>query len=77
MEIIDPLPYENNVIIRGNEIFKESIISELGIYGSILFDDEKIHFNRNSGWLLRSKFTTSNEGGVAAGFGCLDSVVMY
>lgn len=77
MEIIEPEPYTKNIIFRGSEIFRESIISELGIYGTILFDQDKIYFNRNSGWLLRSKFTTSNEGGVAAGFGCLDSVVLF
>ncbi|KAL3241226.1 glutathione synthase [Nakaseomyces bracarensis] len=77
MEIIEPEPYTKNIIFRGDDFFRESIISELGIYGTILFDEEKTYFNRNSGWLLRSKFTTSNEGGVAAGFGCLDSVVLY
>ncbi|CCH58263.1 hypothetical protein TBLA_0A04700 [Henningerozyma blattae CBS 6284] len=76
MELIDTSVHDN-ILIRGSEIFHEPIISELGIYGCILFDDENIYTNDYSGWLLRSKFSSSNEGGVAAGFGCVDSVVLY
>lgn len=32
--------------------------------------------NREVGWLLRTKGVDSEEGGVAAGFGCVDSVVL-
>lgn len=78
MEIINPPTYKNT-IIRNDEIFNEDIISELGIFGSILFDEltGDIKYNENSGFLLRSKFSTSNEGGVAAGFGCVDGVYLY
>lgn len=78
MELIDPSSFKNKVI-RNNEIFHEDIISELGIFGSVLFDESNgdIKFNDTSGWLLRSKFSSSNEGGVAAGFGCVDSVYLY
>lgn len=77
MELIQPFETTENVVIRGNESFNEPITSELGIFGCILFDDSKIHFNEYSGWLLRSKFSRSDEGGVAAGFGCVDSFVLY
>lgn len=77
MELIQPEPTTKNIIVRGTEVFKEPIVSELGIFGCIFFDDEDIHFNEYCGWLLRSKFTSSNEGGVAAGFGCVDSIVLY
>lgn len=77
MELIQPEPTTKNIIVRGTEVFKEPIVSELGIFGCIFFDDEEIHFNKYCGWLLRSKFTSSNEGGVAAGFGCVDSIVLY
>lgn len=76
MELIEPLPTEGNIVLRGREIFSEPILSELGIFGCVLFDDEEIYHNDYSGWLLRSKFNSSNEGGVAAGFGCVDSVVL-
>lgn len=77
MEIIETVPNKSNVILRGHEVFKEPIASELGIYGCVLFDDRSIIKNEYSGSLLRSKFETSNEGGVAAGFGCLDSFCLY
>lgn len=76
MELIEPKS-NANVLLRGSEILKEGCINELGVYGSILFDDEKIYSNENCGSLLRSKFTSSNEGGVAAGYGFLDSYVLY
>lgn len=77
MELIEPSPTIENVVLRGTDFFREPIVSELGIFGCILFDDNTIHFNEYSGWLLRSKFNSSNEGGVAAGFGCVDSLVLY
>ncbi|CCE64468.1 hypothetical protein TPHA_0H02650 [Tetrapisispora phaffii CBS 4417] len=77
MELIQPEPTTQNVLVRGGEYFRESIISELGIFGCVLFNDDDILYNEYSGWLLRSKFNSSNEGGVAAGFGCVDSVVLY
>ncbi|EGW33870.1 uncharacterized protein SPAPADRAFT_48974 [Spathaspora passalidarum NRRL Y-27907] len=78
MEIINPPNYKNK-IIRNGEIFHENIISELGIFGTILFNESTgdILTNKNAGWLLRSKFSTSNEGGVAAGFGCVDNIYLY
>lgn len=77
MELIEPITTTDNVVIRGNRFFNEPIISELGIFGCILFDDDETYFNDYSGWLLRSKSSASNEGGVAAGFGCVDSLVLY
>lgn len=76
MELIQPIETTENIVIRGNGFFNEPIISELGIFGTVLFDESNIHFNEYSGWLLRSKFSRSNEGGVAAGFGCVDSFVL-
>lgn len=77
MELIEPEPNTKNVMIRGSEFYREPILSELGIFGCVLFDDSKIHYNEYSGWLLRSKFNSSNEGGVAAGFGCVDSLILH
>lgn len=36
-------------------------------------DKEKIVYNRQAGHMLRTKLSSSNEGGVAAGMGALDS----
>lgn len=56
-------------------------ISELGIFGWALFGKDEgngvIRKERGDvGWLMRTKGVESNEGGVAAGFSVLDSVVL-
>ncbi|CAH2354684.1 glutathione synthetase [[Candida] railenensis] len=78
MELINPSNFKNK-IIRNDETFNEEIISELGVFGTILFNEVsgEILENENAGWLLRSKFSSSNEGGVAAGFGCVDNIYLY
>lgn len=78
MELIHPKTH-NNLILRNGEILKEGIVSELGIFGSYLFNENtgEILDNQVSGHLLRSKTSTSNEGGVAAGYGCVDNLYLY
>lgn len=78
MELISP-PTHKNKIIREGKLYHEDIISELGVFGTIVFNEEtgEIKLNKTAGHLLRSKFSTSDEGGVAAGFGCIDNVYLY
>nr|XP_023012137.1 glutathione synthetase-like [Leptinotarsa decemlineata] len=49
------------------------MVSEMGIFGVIFGDSENILVNRQVGHMLRTKTSTANEGGVAAGDGALDS----
>lgn len=76
MELIDTKATTENFILRENELSKEPIISELGIFGCVLYDAEGIHLNEFSGSLLRSKLISSNEGGVVAGHACIDSIYL-
>lgn len=58
---------------------KTDVISELGIFGWSMFGKDGAHDNLQedtAGWLLRTKGTESNEGGVATGFSVLDSVLL-
>ncbi|KAH7909680.1 glutathione synthase [Hygrophoropsis aurantiaca] len=55
---------------------KTEVISELGIFGWALFGDGDINGEKEVGWLVRTKGKESNEGGVAAGFSVLDSVLL-
>ncbi|KAL0270492.1 UNVERIFIED_CONTAM: hypothetical protein PYX00_007888 [Menopon gallinae] len=70
-------PVQDSYIIRPgveakyNEL--QQVVSELGIFGVIIGDSKEIHVNRQVGHMLRTKLSTANEGGVAAGDGCLDS----
>ncbi|CRL02584.1 CLUMA_CG015836, isoform B [Clunio marinus] len=52
------------------------MVSELGIFGAIIGTKEKILYNRQVGHMLRTKVSSANEGGVAAGLGALDSVYL-
>ncbi|TID01531.1 Glutathione synthetase [Colletotrichum higginsianum] len=77
MELITP-PKQDNVILRNGNLEEGGVICELGIYGTAVWDQstgEVVH-NEDAGYLLRTKGDTSNEGGVAAGFGCMDSCAL-
>lgn len=74
MELITPPPVRN-VILRNGALEQGGVICELGIYGACLWNHhtrEVLH-NEEAGYLLRTKGDQSEEGGVAAGFGCMDS----
>ncbi|KAL2271667.1 hypothetical protein VTJ83DRAFT_1038 [Remersonia thermophila] len=76
MELITPPP-ATNTILRGNgQVEQGGVICELGVYGTCLWDREtgKVVHNEEGGYLLRTKGDQSEEGGVAAGYGCMDSV---
>ena len=72
MELIKP-PSLKNIMMRKGELLECSVISELGVYGTWVSDGEVVHLNESAGHLLRTKTSQSQEGGVAAGFGVLDS----
>lgn len=85
MELIEP-PNLENIIIRNGETLGGGVIGELGVYGTVLWRDgegdqrgkgiQAIISNEESGWLLRTKGRASEEGGVAAGFGSVDGVLL-
>ncbi|KAF2273838.1 glutathione synthetase large chain [Westerdykella ornata] len=79
MEMIEPPPLRN-AILRNGELQRGGVICELGVYGVCLWrngtsEDDKgeILQNWEAGYLLRTKGDQSEEGGVAAGFGAVDS----
>ncbi|XP_055303782.1 glutathione synthetase-like isoform X2 [Sitodiplosis mosellana] len=53
------------------------LVSELGIFGAVIGDKKAIVYNAHCGHMLRTKLEKSNEGGVAAGSGALDSPYLY
>ena len=77
MELIEP-PAQSNMIFREGALNGGEVIAELGIFGTCLWrrkEHEIIH-NSEAGYLLRTKGRGSEEGGVAAGFGSIDSVCL-
>ncbi|KAL4966799.1 glutathione synthase [Aspergillus stella-maris] len=80
MELIHPPAAAKNVALRSDgEVLASGVISELGIYGTILWDQKSgnVQHNEQGGWLMRTKAEGVNEGGVATGFSSLDSVVLF
>ncbi|KAK6601291.1 Glutathione synthetase large chain [Botrytis cinerea] len=71
-------PPVHNMILRNGVIEKGGVICELGIYGTCLWDQttSQVLHNEEAGYLLRTKGDKSEEGGVAAGFGSMDSVAL-
>ncbi|KAK6538954.1 hypothetical protein TWF694_010504 [Orbilia ellipsospora] len=80
MELIQP-PEVENIVMRNGQMMQGKVVGELGVYGSIVWKEgaegkvEVVH-NEEAGVLLRTKGSSSEEGGVAAGFGCIDSCVL-
>ena len=85
MELINSPTDAKNVVLRSDgEVVSGDVISELGVFGGVLWErgkekgkGPKIVKNTSGGYLLRTKGKESNEGGVAAGFSSLDSVILY
>lgn len=82
MEMIEPPP-QRNCILRNGEVQAGGVICELGVYGACLWrngdgegDKGEVFENVEAGYLLRTKGDQSEEGGVAAGFGAVDSCVL-
>ena len=81
MELIRTPGQLGNYLVRagsGTEgAVKTEVVSELGIFGWALFGGPAQTIEEKEvGWLLRTKGKDSNEGGVAAGFSVLDSLVL-
>ena len=74
MEIITPPPV-HNLILRNGVVESGEVICELGVYGTCLWNQQtkEVLHNEEAGYLLRTKGSQSEEGGVAAGYGSMDS----
>ncbi|KAI9483779.1 MAG: glutathione synthetase [Benjaminiella poitrasii] len=75
MDLIKSPPLQN-VMVREGKTVVGDVVSELGIFGTFLADGEKEILNDVGGHLLRTKATTTREGGVAAGFAVIDSPLL-
>lgn len=75
MERINPPLSQGYMIRPGGKMPPEivNLVSELGIFGAIIGTKDNIVYNKQLGHMLRTKLSSANEGGVAAGLGALDS----
>lgn len=76
MDLITP-PVTTNYIVRpGSTVKLANVVSELGIFGVILGDQDEVLKNYEAGFIVRSKTTGTSEGGISAGYGALDSLLL-
>ncbi|KAF7255438.1 hypothetical protein EG68_07414 [Paragonimus skrjabini miyazakii] len=73
MERLYPFVVENYVLHSKRTHDRRQMVSELGIFGVFIGRGDEVFLNEPSGHLLRTKPIESNEGGIAAGYGFLDS----
>jgi len=81
MELIETPKGVINYLVRAGSgsqgAMRTETISELGIFGWALFGPgAKEIKHEEAGWLVRTKGTDSDEGGVATGFSVLDSLLL-
>jgi glutathione synthetase len=81
MRLIEP-PSLKNTTLRNGEPTTQNVVNELGVYGACIWRGTRrannldIIYNENAGWLVRTKNRAHAEGGIGAGFGYLDSLLL-
>lgn len=65
-----------SILMRNGFLHKDHVISEFGIFSSYLRNKDKVIVNNESGYMVRTKPSLSDEGGVLPGFGVIDSVYL-
>ena len=76
MERIRPVSQSAYLVRKGQVVYCEDVVGELGIYGVFVARDNEVLMNESGGHLLRTKPGTVDEGGVATGFAVLDSPLL-
>ncbi len=69
-------PAATSAGLRQGELHKFRGINEMGVFGVYLSDGATVHVNAAAGYLLRTKPTDNYEGGISAGSGFIDSIVL-
>ncbi|CAJ1960908.1 unnamed protein product [Sphenostylis stenocarpa] len=75
MQRIFPAPFPA-IMVRDGNWSTGHVIAEAGIFGTYLRNKDKIIINNESGYMVRTKVSSSNEGGVLPGFGVVDTVYL-
>nr|GEX10865.1 zinc finger, CCHC-type [Tanacetum cinerariifolium] len=67
MQRIFPIEF-STILVRDGICYKEQAIAELGIFSAYLRNKETVISSNQCGYMMRTKVSSSNKGGVAAGF---------
>ena len=71
-----PAQTQSAVLVVNGHAEELTCISEVGRYGICYADNGVLEVNQDAGYLVRTKAENINEGGVCAGFACLNSLTM-
>ena len=74
MERLYP-PVSSGWGVRQGKIWQGEVVHEIGQYGVLLADGDRLISNQAAGYLVRTKLSDANEGGISAGYGHLNSLV--
>ncbi len=75
MDRIHAETHEATLVVEG-QTQTTQCVSEIGCYGVCLAHRSEIIFNQDVGYLVRTKSADQNEGGVCAGYACLNSLYL-
>ena len=69
-------PAHDSVLVVEQQTSAIPCVSEVGRFGVCLSKDGSFIFNQDAGYLVRTKSEDVNEGGVCAGYACLNTLVL-
>ena len=67
-------PSHKSILVVERETSEIPCVSELGRFGVCLAKEGNFIFNQDAGYLVRTKSEDENEGGVCAGYACLNTL---
>ena len=76
MEKIQAVPHSSLQIVNG-QAETLNCVSEIGRFGVCFAENGEIKKNEDAGYLVRTKARNVNEGGVCAGFACLNTITGF
>ncbi len=76
MERLHPPPRPMAFFRAGKWVEEAEGVSEIGCFGALLVQSNKEVCNVDAGWLVRSKKVGQSEGGISAGVGYFDSMMI-
>ncbi|MGL5832706.1 MAG: glutathione synthase, partial [Waterburya sp.] len=74
MERLYP-PVSQGYGLREGKLWQGQVVHELGQYGVLVAQGDRILTNQAAGYLVRTKLADMNEGGISAGYGHLNSLI--
>ena len=76
MEKIQAVPHSSLQVVNG-QAETLNCVSEIGRFGICFAENGEVKNNLDAGYLVRTKAKNINEGGVCAGFSCLNTIAKF